>query len=141
MAAAALVELAGGNAAQALSASSHALQNVLGLVCDPVANRVEAPCLGRNIAGAANALASANIALAGYDHLIPLDEVLDAHREISENMARELRCTALGGLSVTPTSKAIEAQLCGGCGPGGCGGGGTTGVVRTGVVVRIGTPR
>ena len=141
MAAAALVELAGGNAAQALSASSHALQNVLGLVCDPVANRVEAPCLGRNIAGAANALASANIALAGYDHLIPLDEVLDAHREISENMARELRCTALGGLSVTPTSKAIEAKLCGGCGPGGCGGGGTTGVVRTGVVVRIGTPR
>ena len=33
---------------------------------------------GRNIAGAANAFACANIALAGYDHLIPLDEVLDA---------------------------------------------------------------
>jgi len=126
MAAAALVELAGGSAAQALSASSHALQNVLGLVCDPVANRVEAPCLGRNIAGAANALACANIALAGYDHLIPLDEVLDAHREISGNMARELRCTALGGLSVTPTSKAIELKLLGasargGCGTNGCG--------------------
>ncbi|MEM7205600.1 MAG: L-serine ammonia-lyase, iron-sulfur-dependent, subunit alpha [Planctomycetota bacterium] len=113
MAAAALVELAGGNAAQGLSAASQALQNVLGLVCDPVAARVEAPCLGRNVAGAANALACANMALAGYDHLIPLDEVLDAHREISENMARELRCTALGGLSVTPTSKAIEARLCG----------------------------
>jgi len=125
MAAAALVELAGGNAAQALSASSHALQNVLGLVCDPIANRVEAPCLGRNIAGAANALACANIALAGYDHLIPLDEVLDAHREISESMARELRCTALGGLSITPTSKAIELQLLGASargekGAGGC---------------------
>lgn len=119
MAAAALVELAGGHAGQALSAASHALQNVLGLVCDPIANRVEAPCLGRNIAGAANALACANIALAGYDHLIPLDEVLDAHRQISENMARELRCTALGGLSITATSKAIEARLCGtkaGCG-------------------------
>lgn len=119
MAAAALVELAGGNAAQGLSAASHALQNVLGLVCDPIANRVEAPCLGRNIAGAANALACANIALAGYDHLIPLDEVLDAHRQISENMARELRCTALGGLSISPTSKAIEARLCGT--QGGCG--------------------
>lgn len=119
MAAAALVELAGGNAAQGLSAASQALQNVLGLVCDPVANRVEAPCLGRNVAGAANGLACANMALAGYDHLIPLDEVLDAHREISENMARELRCTALGGLSITPTSKAIEARMCGtgeGCG-------------------------
>ena len=105
----------------ALSAASHALQNVLGLVCDPVANRVEAPCLGRNIAGASNAIASANIALAGYDHLIPLDEVLDAHREVSESMARELRCTALGGLSITPTSKAIEARLCGDGGCGTCG--------------------
>jgi L-serine dehydratase len=119
MAAAALVELAGGNADRGLSAASQALQNVLGLVCDPVANRVEAPCLGRNVAGAANALACANMSLAGYDHLIPLDEVLDAHRQISENMPRELRCTALGGLSITPTSKAIEARMCGttaGCG-------------------------
>lgn len=121
MAAAALVELMGGNAAQGLSAASHALQNVLGLVCDPVAARVEAPCLGRNIAGAANGFACANIALAGYDHLIPLDQVLDAHREISESMARELRCTALGGLSITPASKAIEARLCGGGGCGSCG--------------------
>ena len=105
-----------------MSAASHALQNVLGLVCDPIANRVEAPCLGRNVAGAANALACANMALAGYDHLIPLDEVLDAHRQISENMARELRCTALGGLSITPTSKAIEARLCkSDDGAGGCG--------------------
>ena len=104
--------------ARALSAASQALQNVLGLICDPVANRVEAPCLGRNVTGAANAIASANMALAGYDHLIPLDEVLDAHREVSASMARELRCTALGGLSVTPTSKAIEAKLAdaGGCG-------------------------
>jgi L-serine dehydratase len=121
MAAAALVELAGGTAAQSLSAASHALQNVLGLICDPVANRVEAPCLGRNIAGAANAIACANMALAGYDHLIPFDEVLDAHREVSERMARELRCTALGGLSITPTSKAIEAKLAKACGNGGCG--------------------
>ncbi|MCB9877847.1 MAG: L-serine ammonia-lyase, iron-sulfur-dependent, subunit alpha [Planctomycetes bacterium] len=121
MAAASLVELAGGSAAQSLSAASHAIQNVLGLICDPVANRVEAPCLGRNIAGAANAIACANMALSGYDHLVPLDEVLDAHREVSESMARELRCTALGGLSITPTSKAIEARLAKECGSGGCG--------------------
>lgn len=120
MAAAALVELMGGSAAQALGAASHALQNVLGLICDPIANRVEAPCLGRNLAGASNAFVCANIAMAGYDHLIPLDEVLDAHRQISESMARELRCTALGGLSITPTSKRIEAKLCGGGGCGSC---------------------
>lgn len=115
MAAASLVEMMGGSAAQSLSAASLAMQNVLGLVCDPVANRVEAPCLGRNVAGASNALVSANMALAGYDALIPFDEVLDAHREISHSMPRELRCTALGGLSTTPTSKAIEKRICGGC--------------------------
>ena len=121
MAAAALVEMMGGNTAQSLSAASLALQNVLGLVCDPVANRVEAPCLGRNVSGASNAFVSANMALAGYDALIPFDEVLDAHREISESMPRELRCTALGGLSTTPTSKAIEQKLCGSGGCGSCG--------------------
>lgn len=111
MAAAALVELAGGSAAQSLSAASQALQNVLGLICDPVGNRVEAPCLGRNVTGAANALSCANMALAGYDHVIPLDEVLDAHRSVSELMARELRCTGLGGLAVTPTAQRIELGL------------------------------
>jgi L-serine dehydratase len=121
MAAASLVEMMGGNAAQSLSAASLALQNVLGLVCDPVANRVEAPCLGRNVAGASNAFVCANMSLAGYDALIPFDEVLDAHRSISESMPRELRCTALGGLSVTPTSKAIEAKLCGSGGCDACG--------------------
>ncbi len=42
---------AGGSARRSLSAASQALQNVLGLICDPVGNRVEAPCLGRNVAG------------------------------------------------------------------------------------------
>ena len=111
MAAAALVELAGGSAAQSLSAASQSLQNVLGLICDPVGNRVEAPCLGRNVTGAANALSCANMALAGYDHVIPFDEVLDAHRQVSELMARELRCTGLGGLAVTPTAQRIELSL------------------------------
>jgi len=111
MAAAALVELGDGSAAQSLSAASQSLQNVLGLICDPVANRVEAPCLGRNVTGAANALSCANMALAGYDHLIPFDEVLDAHRQVSEMMARELRCTGLGGLAITPTAQRIELGL------------------------------
>lgn len=111
MAAAALVELAGGSAAQSLSAASQSLQNVLGLICDPVGNRVEAPCLGRNVSGAANALSCANMALAGYDHVIPFDEVLDAHRNVSQLMARELRCTGLGGLAITPTAQRIELGL------------------------------
>ena len=111
MAAAALVTLGGGSTQQAIDAASMALQNVLGLVCDPVANRVEVPCLGRNVMAASNALACANMSLAGYDAVVPLDEVLAAMDEVGRSIPAALRCTALGGLSVTPTSQAIEARL------------------------------
>ena len=124
MAAAALVGLAGGTAERSLAAASMALQNMIGLICDPIANRVEAPCLGKNVSAAANALSSANMALAGFDPVIPLDEVIATARRVAAQMPRELRCTALGGLSITPTSLAIEARLAAartGCGSGGCG--------------------
>jgi L-serine dehydratase len=111
MAAAALVHLGGGTAQQALAASSMALQNTLGLICDPVANRVEVPCLGRNVLGASNALASANMALAGFDPVIPLDEVIQTMDAVGKSLPHSLRCTALGGLSVTPASKRIEEAL------------------------------
>jgi L-serine dehydratase len=88
-----------------------ALQNILGMTCDPVANRVEVPCLGKNVLAASNALACANMALAGYDPVIPLDEVIETMDRVGRALPRELRCTALGGLSVTKTSRKIEAQL------------------------------
>jgi len=111
MAAAALVTLAGGSADQALAAASMALQNTLGMVCDPVANRVEVPCLGRNVLAAGNGLTSANLALAGFDPVIPLDEVIDTMDRVGKALPRELRCTALGGLSVTETSQMIQIRL------------------------------
>lgn len=111
MAAAALVGMAGGNLAQSLSASSFALQNSFGMICDPVANRVEAPCLGKNVLAASNALSCANMALADYDHLIPLDEVIDAMNKVGNSIPNDLCCTALGGLSITKTSKQIEEKL------------------------------
>ena len=114
MAAAALVTLAGGTAEQAVGAASVALQNSLGMICDPVANRVEVPCLGKNIMGAANALCCANMLLAGYDPVIPLDEVIDTHYAVGNNIPCELRCTARGGLSITQTSKLLEERLASG---------------------------
>jgi len=111
MAAAALVTLAGGTLDQGVAAASMALQSMLGLICDPVANRVESPCLGKNVMAAANALCCANMALAGFDPLIPLDEVIDAARDVAARMPREHRCTSLGGLAITPTSLAIEKRL------------------------------
>jgi L-serine dehydratase len=111
MAAAALATLGGGTAERAVAAASMALQNSLGMVCDPVANRVEVPCLGKNVMAAGNALACANMALAGYDPVIPLDEVIGAMDRVGRSLPRELRCTALGGLSVTPTAQALETKL------------------------------
>ena len=111
MAAAALVHLARGNLEQALAASSISLQNSFGMICDPIANRVEAPCLGKNVMAASNALSCANMAISGYQHLIPLDEVIDAMAKVGKAIPHELCCTALGGLSVTPTAKSLEGSL------------------------------
>jgi L-serine dehydratase len=111
MAAAALVTLAGGSTQQAVNAASMALQNVLGMVCDPVANRVEVPCLGKNVMAASNALACANMALSGYDPVIPLDEVIQTMDAVGKMLPSALRCTGYAGLSVTRTAKEIEKQL------------------------------
>jgi L-serine dehydratase len=111
MSAAAMVALANGNLEQQLAAASVALQNSFGMICDPVGNRVEAPCLGKNVLAGSNALACANMALADYQHLIPLDEVIYAMDEVGKAIPHELCCTAKGGLSITPASKAIEARL------------------------------
>jgi len=124
MAAAALVTMAGGTLNQSVGAASMAMQSMIGLICDPIANRVEAPCLGKNVMAAANALCCANMALAGYDQVIPLDEVIETAKQVAKQMPREVRCTNLGGLSITPTAIALEKKLtekraCGsGCGCG-----------------------
>lgn len=111
MAAAALTTMMNGSTKQATDAASMAIQNSLGLICDPVANRVEVPCLGKNVVAAANALASANMALANFNAVIPLDEVIESMKKVSQSMSCELKCTSKGGLAITPTSKAIELKL------------------------------
>lgn len=111
MAAAGLVYLAGGTFKQSTAAASMALQNSLGMICDPVANRVEVPCLGKNVMAASNAVSCANMALANFDQVVPFDEVVDTMFDVGMSLPRELRCTALGGLSVTPTAKALEKRL------------------------------
>lgn len=111
MAAAAIVEMKGGTLEQSIAASSLALQNSLGIICDPIGNRVEAPCLGRNVMAATNAVSCANMALSDYEHLVPLDEVIDTMKAVGDQIHHTLRCTNLGGLCVTNAAKAIEAKL------------------------------
>lgn len=102
MAAAAAVELAGGTPAQCLDAAANALTNMMGLVCDPVAGLVEVPCQKRNAAGAATALVSAQITLAGVGSLVDFDQTVEAMYKVGRSLPFELRESALGGLAATP---------------------------------------
>lgn len=114
MAAAAIVEMAGGTPQQSAHAFSISLKNMLGLVCDPVAGLVEVPCVKRNAMGAANAIVAADMALAGVTSRIPTDEVIDAMYRIGRTMPSALRETGQGGLAATPTGRALEAKIFGG---------------------------
>ena len=111
MAAAAVTELAGGTPGQAAHAMALALKNMLGLVCDPLAGLVEVPCIKRNAAGAANALVTAEMALAGIESKVPWDEVIEAMRQIGRTMPISFKETAQGGLATPPTGEAWKQLL------------------------------
>lgn len=113
MAAVAVVEMAGGTPAQSAHAGAIALKSVIGLACDPVAGLVEVPCVKRNAMGASNALLAADMALAGIESKIPLDEVIIAMGEVGEMLPACLRETAQGGLAATPTARQIEKEVLG----------------------------
>ncbi|ADL08532.1 L-serine ammonia-lyase, iron-sulfur-dependent, subunit alpha [Thermosediminibacter oceani] len=111
MAAAAVVELAGGSPRQAAHAVAMALKAVMGLVCDPVAGLVEVPCIKRNAMGAAQAILAADMAMAGIESVIPADEVITAMKEVGRMMSDRLKETAMGGLAVTPTGKNLSEKI------------------------------
>ena len=113
MAAAALVELMGGTPNQCADACAIAIKNQLGLVCDPVAGLVEIPCIKRNVGGVAIAFSSAEMSLAGIKSKIPVDECIDAMREVGCSIPSSLRETAKGGLAATPTGERLREQVFG----------------------------
>lgn len=110
MTAAAVTELFGGTARQCLAAASLALQGITGLACDPVAGRVESPCLNKNVMAGVNALACATMGLADFDQVIPLSQTIDAIYEIGLSLPQSLRCTH-GGLGSTKASAEIQSRL------------------------------
>lgn len=113
MAAAAVVEMAGGSPSESAEAVSIAMKNMLGLVCDPVAGLVEAPCIKRNAMGAAIAMVAADMAMAGVKSIIPTDQVIEAMYNVGQMMPNALKETALGGLAATPVGKAFEQKIFG----------------------------
>lgn len=113
MAAAAIVELAGGTPQMSGEACAIAIKNILGLVCDPVAGLVEIPCIKRNAGGVTTAFMAAELALAGITSHIPADETILAMKRIGDTMPASLRETAEGGLAMTPTGQALNTRVFG----------------------------
>lgn len=113
MAAAALVEMAGGTPEQASQAFAIALNNLIGLACDPVAGLVEIPCIKRNAGGTSNAISAAEMALAGIVSEIPADEVVETMYRVGRSMPADIRETGIGGLAGTKTGKRIAKELFG----------------------------
>ena len=113
MAAATAVSIINGSPVQSGHAMALAISNLLGLVCDPVAGLVEIPCVMRNAIGSGNALISADLALAGVESQIPVDEVIGAMDRVGRNLPASLRETGLGGLAGTPTGEKIKRKIFG----------------------------
>ncbi len=111
MAAAAISQLFGGSAEQCIGSASMAIQNMIGLICDPVADRVEVPCLGKNISAAVNALSSATMVCSGYDPVIPFEEVMDTVVRVGNQMPACNKCTGKGGLSITQSSLDLKKGM------------------------------
>jgi L-serine dehydratase len=107
MAAAAVVEAAGGSARQACDAAAIAFQNTMGSVCDLVQGIVEIPCHTRNAVAASSAFVCADLILGGYHNPIPLDETVDAVYAVGKMLPCELKVTALGGLALAPSARSL----------------------------------
>jgi len=110
MAAGAATEMLGGTPSQVGHATALAMQGTLGLVCDPLGGLVELPCVFRNATGAAIALAGIELAMAGVEFKIPVDEVIDVMGEIGRSMDIRYRETAGGGLAATPTGRRLAKE-------------------------------
>ena len=113
MSAAALTLAAGGTPYQASQAIAFVIKNMLGLICDPVAGLVEVPCVKRNAMGASFAFIAADMALAGIESKIPVDEVIDAMYQVGSSMPTAFRETAEGGLAATPTGRRLQKEIFG----------------------------
>jgi L-serine dehydratase len=82
----------------------------MGSVCDLVQGIVEIPCHTRNAVAASSAFVCADLVMGGYRNPIPLDETVDAVYAVGKLLPPELRCTARGGLAITPSALALRRR-------------------------------
>ena len=111
MAAAAITYIRGGSTKQIFDAGAFALKSLLGLVCDPLGGLVEVPCIKRNVIGSVNAITASDMAMAGIESKVPLDEVIDAMAEVGDLLPCSLKETSQAGLAQTETGKKYMPEL------------------------------
>lgn len=101
MAAAGLTAMLGGNLQQVENAAEIGIEHHLGLTCDPVKGLVQAPCIERNVIAANQAVNIAHLVLSeSGEHVIFLDNAIQAMKETGLDMHTKYKETALGGLAI-----------------------------------------
>ncbi len=101
MAAAGLCAVLGGSNEQIENAAEIALEHHLGLTCDPIRGLVQVPCIERNAFGAIKAVSAASLAMHGDgQHIMPLDNCIEAMRQTGLEMSSKYKETSQGGLAV-----------------------------------------
>ena len=111
MAAGALVSLRGGTNEHDRPRRGDGAQNLMGLAVRPRPRALSRSRASSATSRAVNAISAADMALAGIESRIPVDEVIDAMGEVGRRMPVEFRETALGGLAATPTGKAVKERM------------------------------
>ncbi len=111
MASAAIVEMLTKDQEKPFHAAAISLQNILGLVCDPIGELVEVPCANRNATGAVMAIATADLVLSGIKSLVPFDEMIEAMYKVGKSLPEELRETGCGGTAGTKTAQLLKNSI------------------------------
>lgn len=111
MCAGGLAQTMGGDIDEILNAVALAMKNLLGLSCDPVCGLVEVPCIKRNPILSIHAVTSCELALAGIESKIPVDEVIDAMRQTGQLMSPMLKESSQAGLATTKTALELKAKI------------------------------
>jgi L-serine dehydratase len=110
MAAAGVVEMAGGPPEAAEEAASLALQTFTGMPCDPMPGGLSQPCRGRIMAATCMAHVFADMARAGHRAVLPLHEAIDVADAVGRALPPELKCTAEGGACAAPTARRVRVE-------------------------------
>lgn len=111
MCAGALAQTLGGDIDTIFNAAALAMKNLLGLTCDPVCGLVEVPCIKRNPILSIHAVSATELALAGIESKIPIDEVIDAMRQTGQLMSPMLKESSLAGLATTKTALKLKEKI------------------------------